>query len=204
MTKRERERINARKRYKYAIVVNATGDSNLAKRDSALSDSKFIQKYGVPIRKTSINKGYNRIMSKRYYANYLYLLTLGYAFEQARKDRRKAPPKMSPKAEFPRPRPEGGKPELRIPTTKDGRKALWKQWIKDKSMPDFIKELCYQVNNRAFQKGYRDTDVNSRYGFAVVYYAFILNLPVEVVENEYLTPETADSDAYKVNIKINK
>ena len=189
---------NDKRRYKYAIILNATGNVKLATKDRQLSDANFTAKYGFDVRKTERQPKGARKSTQYIYNKYLRLRDLGYKPEVAKKL------KYQPIKEL------GGKLGIGFvstafnqpaPKTKASRKDRWKKWAEKDAIPEYIKKLAYQINDTTKLPNGRKLDIDDKYGFAICYYAYIENKPInEIIDQMQL--DRNDGDIYQYQKKI--
>lgn len=199
---------NDKRRYKYAIIKNATGDTELAKRDRSLGDQAFEEKYGFQVRKTEIKKDESQIKRTQYvYKRYEYLRSIGYKPETARKLKYKPIKEVAGQI---KPRNISVAFNRPIESTKDKRKEQWKKWAEGyvtpqgtwkSNMPEWVEKMAEQINRDTKLADGTDLDETARYGYAICYYAYIENKSIDEIRDQFKL-DSFDGDIYKYNKRI--
>ena len=199
---------NDKRRYKYAIILNATGNAKLAAKDRQLSDANFIAKYGFDVRKTERQPKGARKSTQYIYNKYLRLRDLGYKPEVAKKL------KYEPIS-----RNIGGisKVFLSIPLKapapkhKEARKEKWAYWARGEVdsnnkwhslMPKWVEKIAESINESTKLPDGTKLDATDKYGYAVLFYAYIENKPIDEIIDQFNFLDRHDGDLYKYQKKI--
>lgn len=187
---------NEKRRYKYAIIINATSDSKQAIIDRDLADDKFIKKYGYAIRKTEIRAADKRAYTKRTYQRYDDLIKIGYkpeiAFKLKYRPRKETIGGIEQKTNISKPFGANIPP---IAKAKPNRREQWRKWAKAEKYPEHIENIAYAINSA------ENLDANDRYGFAVCYYAYVENESIEDIIDR-IKVDRWDGDIYQYTKKM--
>lgn len=183
---------------RYAVVRNATGDTSLARKASQWSNERIEREFGVTVRKTELRPIEDTKQAQKRYLNYKAYIELGYEPKEAKKLKQKRATKVVDSILRKRVKRYG-----KIEVT--DRKKQWKEWVKTidengkNAIPKEIKELASQVNRIALQK--YASDDNARYGYAVMYYAYVRQMTIQEVM-DVIRPERFSGDIYRYNKKL--
>ena len=183
---------------RYATVRNATGDTKLARKASQWSNERIELEFGVKVRNYPLRPIEETKRAQRQYLNYKRYIELGVEPQVAKKLKTKKAVKVDDVVLKQRIKIYGKK-------TPDDRKAQWKEWVKTidengkNAIPPKIKELASQINRIALDR--YSSDDNARYGYAVVYYAYVRQMSIEDVM-DVIRPERFSGDIYRYNKKI--
>lgn len=164
-----------REKRRYRSVLNATGDVAFARSMRGRSDTYIFENYGIKIpKKTPEIKTYTketRYKKQLETRRYRYAVERGIRPQDAVKLKKSSFEVIEEKARYYTPvnRPivikKPSKDELR-----DRRIKRWGEWSKKENrenFPKFIKNMAMQINVK------RGFDVNSKYGYTVVFYSYI-------------------------------
>lgn len=183
---------------RYAVVRNATGDTALARKASQWSNERIEREFGVTVRKTELRPIEDTKKAQRQYLNYKRYIELGFEPKQARNAKRTKPEKLEDVTLKQRIKLFGKK-------TPQDRKAQWKEWVRTidengkNAIPQNINYLATQINHIALDR--YATDDNARYGYAVVYYAYVNQMRIGDVM-DVIRPERFSGDIYRYNKKL--
>jgi hypothetical protein len=183
---------------RYAVVRNATGDTALARKASQWSNKRIEREFGVSVRKTELRPVEDTKRQQRKYLNYKRYVELGFEPKEAKKLKTKRPERIKDITLKTKIKTYGKK-------TMDDRKEQWREWCKTKdengknAIPPQLKELATRINNIALDR--YASDDNARYGYAVVYYAYVRQMSIEDVM-DVIRPERFSGDIYRYNKKI--
>lgn len=188
---------------RYAVVRNATGDTALARKASQWSNERIEREFGVTVRKTELRPIEDTKKAQRQYLNYKRYIELGFEPKQARKLKRFKPGNIENDIiafTLRKTRIKNyGKNSL------SGRKQQWKEWVRTidengkNAIPQNINYLATQINHIALDR--YATDDNARYGYAVVYYAYVNQMRIGDVM-DVIRPERFSGDIYRYNKKL--
>lgn len=162
-----------REKRRYRSVLNATGDVQLARSMRGRSNSYIYQNYGVKIpKKTPEIKTYSKstlYKKKLDTRHYRYAVERGIKPQDAIKLKKVSFEIIEEKARYYTPvdRPKRIK-KLTTEEMRDRRIKRWSNWSKkDNDFPQLIKNIAEGIN---VKHGF---DVNAKYGYTVMFYAFI-------------------------------
>ena len=187
-------------RIRYAVVRNVTGDSTLDRKASQWSNERIQREFGVVVRKAPLRPVAKTKTAQRTYRYYKQYLELGYTPEVARKLKNKKPLPIQIVKSFSK-----EVPSKFNKTTKQDRKDQWSTWVKTinkngkNAIPTEFKQYAAAINKFALSEF--ASDDNARYGYAVMYYAYVNQMSIEEVM-DVLRPERFDGDIYQITQKI--
>jgi hypothetical protein len=203
----------ANKKRRYRALVNLTGDAKFARKVRGWSDQRIKDVYDINIpkrtpalkpRSTTIQTSYRKRITES-------------AKTYTTKDRRREDDIYLPSK--PKAKPEVVKRKLKeeptfiVPASKvddqpnvfkhrvkrgQSRKALWKKWSRknNKLMPRDVKSKAYRINREA------GLDENARYGFFIVYKAFMTKDAINIWKTRYAPDFAYEGDIYERVYKI--
>lgn len=201
---KELKNLEAKRRYAY--IVNLTGDPSLARKLRYTSDTTLLAKYGVRVKREIPAKEVlkddeallNKLNIQRNVIQYEYYSKIkgkpkrAKTFKEAVKQVKVK--KLSKKEvyNFQNEVLKSFRPEL------DTEKQLldqWRYWSQKDSenMPQEIRDIASSVN--LYYKG-RGFDPDSKYGFAVVFTAFMNNITVEEAIGQFKVDKFSDGNFY--------
>jgi len=196
-TKVQKDAEAARKQRRYRTIVNATGDPKLARKYRNKSDVNIELELGikVPKRKPRLIKEERRGKQTKKVRSYIVstptikrddLVFKSKIF----KDRKISGVKQKPGKPKVIARAPGAVESLFEPyftPKQDARQDKWGSWSENKkrAMPKAVRTMAFRINRRAGLK-----DDSAAYGYAVLYYAYVNNEPIDL----WLTRLVPDTD----------
>ena len=196
-TKSQKDAEAKRKQRRYRTIVNATGDPKLARKYRNKSDVSIELELGikVPKRKPRLIKEERRGKQTKKVRNYIVStptikrdeLVFTSKIFKGRKVPRVTTKVKEPKVARKAP---GAVESLFKPyftPKQDARQDKWGEWSgnKKKLIPKAIRTMAFRINRRAGLK-----DDSAAYGYAVLYYAYVNNEPIDL----WLTRLVPDTD----------
>lgn len=199
-----------REQRRYRSVVNATGDSKLARQLRGRSDSYILETYGIRVSKNIPKlKTYSK---ETKYKKQLEVRKYRYARERGIKpeyiynpltktDLRKLSfSKIEEKARYytPKEPPKSVKIE-KVEVSRKQRIAKWGVWSKKEnksSFPNVIKQQAQQIN---LKKGF---EINAKYGYTVLFYAYIEKESTKKWLDLIKADRVTEQAIYKTNMKL--
>jgi hypothetical protein len=171
---------------RYRVIRNKTGNVQLARKLRSWSNERIYEEYGIKIpskpRKVPELKVVSEKKKKRVQneiIRYRLALSEGYTPKGAREVKRKGFKRLI------KPNTNSILDEYFLGDRKD-RKRQWAEWSKSnrKTMPTDVDVLAQKINRSEKDIQGNKFDLNAHYGYLVVYYAFILNKPIEEVRKD--------------------
>ena len=206
-TKKQKAKEAATKRRRDRAIVNATGDRELSRKYRNKGDDTIFRELGIkiPKRMPRLIKKENRGKQTRKIRSYIVStpkIERDDVVFQSRifKDRKglgvKKPKTKEPKVTR---KISGAVESLFDPLfnpVQDVRIKMWGEWsnTKKKSMPKTVKSKAFAINRRAGLP-----DDNAAYGYAVLYYAWVNNEPIELWLKR-LVPDTDYAGELYLNV----
>ena len=178
-------------KYAYRSIKNATGDTQLAKRAQQWSPDRIKGELGIIVRKTELKPIKNVSRKKRELTSYQYAKEQGFTTEEAiklkRYSKRFIERERAAIVSKPKQRTRFGLP---IWDSIALRKREWRKLVKKfaklkkegKSKYDHPVEIVASNINTSTSSRQGALDINNRYGYAVVYYAYIHNRPLSDIK----------------------
>ena len=188
--------LNEKRRYR--AVRNATYDTKLAKQARGWSDDNIFERLGVRVPKTvpvkrplpkigTVERERRVRAAKRRLQKYSYAVGSGVSYEEAYRLRYRNWEYVETVSATTMDRE---RVPVDKPTRKVDRKDRWTEWSqKHNDYPEWVKRLAARTNRQA---GFDD---NASYGWAMVYYSFIDNEPLDATKAKYQV-DPFDGDNY--------
>jgi hypothetical protein len=164
---------------RYRSVVNATGDVKLARQMRGRSESYIFATYGIKVPKKAPRlKEYTketRYRKQLEVRRYRYAIERGVKPQEALKLKKRSFKYIEEKARYYTPvEPPKTVKAKPVELSRDARIKKWSSWSKKankEGFPPYLKNKAQEIN---IKNGF---DVNSKYGFTVMFYAYIENEP---------------------------
>ena len=192
---------------RYASVRNATADTDLARKARKWSDKRIKEELGVIVPKYKktvplkpIPKDPKVIQrKKRRLTKYQYGRSIGLDYDEATKLKQNAKKRIKSTKDYIDQR-ELDLNIAKLPQTRQGRLELWREWSRDESLPPQLHKVAREINRTTTNKEGRLDDTD-RYGYAVVFYAFIENESYDSMR-EKIKVNRYDGNRYEDHLKV--
>lgn len=184
-----------RRQRRYITVRNRTHDVQLARKARDWSDETIQRRLGIRIpletptkKPMATGKRLRRLQTEaqRRIAKYQYAVSRGATQERARKLKGASWKRLERETRVKDPEPGVVIKDI---VDKKSREDEWSGWAKDEAYPQWLKDKAHKINK---EEGF---DHNAAYGWAVMFYAYVNDEPVEMWQ-EQLEPDPFDGNRY--------
>lgn len=188
---------------RYTVVLNAYKDVKLAQKARGWSDEHIFNELGLKIPKKTPKRQAlpTTKRQKQYYErklnNVRYGTQIGLTGQEAKKVSSFKRTKIEATKEFIK--QKSLMPDIRnLPSSKQGRKDLYKNWGQNDSMPPELHYLAEKINKNTMGANNNRFDETAGYGYIVVFWTFVEygDITEELIKRtqEWVKPDRYDSE----------